>query len=495
MKLLFACVYMIGMILLLTGLFRIKKSKNPMVRLNAGFLTVMLFMGIQAVAAFAFDLVHIPINILSVGLFDFFIGCLLWIRYKFVGVQEYKKTDDGDVIGLIVGVLIVLGVALYAWGLQLNFTFFSSDSIAMHLRISRWLADEQSIRDNLYFEGLNGSIWIQILRVFLSADVADEKGQHLSQIFSMVLSEVGFFALIRTYHREKKNSALAVVISGLYFIGYPLYAAAMGFAYFSQVINIIVAILLVTKMVCDDEMDGIYKYVSFWLLLYSVFACYTLFVPIVFPAVFISLWMECSKKKRRFVSLAALLEEIKVFLLPCVLGLMNSFSNVAELKSGAGITNDGGCYFDLYSNVIWLVPFALVGAIIMLKKNKGDAVVWSGGITLLALLFAIVFNLKGRISLYYISKFYNLLWLCFFVLAYVALTEWKEYKKEFIIGIAVMVVAFCILRFSGLAETLIANNPPGYIVVQDMKHSYFPNIYVFNWKSVDMLHFITYYMH
>ena len=182
------------------------------------------------------------------------------------------------------------------------------------------------------------------------------------------------------------------------------------------------------------------------LLLYGIFVCYTLFVPTTFFGVFVALVIYMIKKDgKKIINLHNFLEMLKVFLIPSILGMVQSISNIKFLSSsGTGISTDGGCYTDLYSNFVLLLPFALIGAYLIIEKKKKDCTIPITIVQLLFMLFLFYRAMKGTVSAYYYMKNNSLLWTLIWILAIEAILYMIEKQKAAII-FPLMFVAFIIM--------------------------------------------------
>ena len=494
-----AIFYLVTTAWLLYNAWTIKKSDRKADFLTSVFLSCLFLLGEQAVFAFIFHFVHIPTGLVSIGVSNLLVGVGLFFGTRKIGKQSYEKPE----ISAIIGVLIITAVTLYfyktIWGFSFARTAFGSeDGVKVHRMLAKFLAVNGYYENIQYFEALHEAIWMNLLAPIFGAINSYDKGHMFTQLINMEYTSFGFYVLLRRYRKgvysdEKKRNILAAVVCVFYLLGYPLYASMFGFAYFVQIMNIIVAIMVLYSLMREKEASPWVLYGMLNILLFAMFPCYSFFVPIVFPALFLAIWGEYKEETGKWFSLDLVKKEVQVFLLPCIFGLINSVSNVKELGDGGGITNDGGCYFDLYSNFLRLLPFVAIGIAIVWKKRKTDLLIILNAWTLVVFAGLFALNAKGKISLYYISKVYNILWLVCFAFIFLAFAHLLEKMPALVVGLALMFALSFVSHSSGLPEKIQASNPPGYITLYDNEHGIYPNVYWFNEQWVAILHGQTHF--
>ena len=70
--------YLISVAILFSGLFLFKKSDRPLKSATWFIASMMLFLCINVFAASIINLIHIPINLLTMGIFNCIAGGGLW---------------------------------------------------------------------------------------------------------------------------------------------------------------------------------------------------------------------------------------------------------------------------------------------------------------------------------------------------------------------------------------------------------------------------------
>lgn len=483
-----ALLYLISTIFLIYEVFWLKKSKDRLNPISSFFVCLYVLLMVQAFLAGICNFIHIPIRLLSLAVINIIIGVLIHSITQMKKKQEYASVARIDIFSLICNVLITGVVAYVFFGARLEVTFVSVDGSA-HYSMAKNILINHSLGTNMYFEALNDAILMMIVRAFISAEVAVVKAFVFSQVASFFIGIHAFYLLCRSYFDDWKEGVVAEIFAAFYALGYYLYAVIYGFAYFAQVMNIIICIMILVKLYSDKKINRIPAYMALNLALFSLFVCYSFFVPVVFFAVFIALSILMREETNRFISLTWVKEQISVFLCPSIFGLLYSFSNVKELGSGGGITNEGGCYFDLYSNFLIFLPLIIAGLLIVWKKKKSDITIIMAGMASLYWCVLMIMNLKDRASLYYVSKDYNLLWIlgCFF--ACVMTWEIRKKNKQLLIGAVFTIFVMGILLHTPIQQKIIDDNP-GYVTIYGDVTSMVPHIYWFNKIQINAYHYL-----
>ena len=461
-------------ILLFLFIFHIKFSDRSISCIVKATLSIILIMGWHAFIAAIYGLISIPISLVTIGIGDFILLIVTGIVDHKYGIQNLCNKKEILLIFCIILISSMFGYKFYGKELQVH--FWSVDGAA-HCEMALTVANKHILGTNLYFSALNNGLAMMICKPFIGEDYL-YKVFVAMQVYDLALSGLVYYSVISQFSADK-NSALKIVFSILYMLGYPLYSIIFGFSYFGMSITLIAAISLLIQLYNKEMIEKSIFYISINILLFSLFVCYTYFVPVVFAAVFFTLLLKNEKSQKYRNNLKIMKEELIVFLLPCLLGMMYSYSNVKELGNGGGITNEGGCYFDLYSNFLPILFFIILG-IYFYRRKKENRIFFMLAIFSIAFFFVLLYLHKnGHASLYYLSKIYNLFWLIAFVFAF----EGFLYLLNQNPSICKIFITFCC--FFGIICILnkckIQLNDPTYS--KKLAIDYISDIYKFNYSS------------
>ena len=447
--------YIISYTALLLGIFLIRKSDKKLSAVVHLTLSVMTSFAVQAAAAAVFYIAHISIGIMSIGIVDAAIAVLLWIFIIREGSQKYY-IDVPDVTALIILFLVAGFMYSKRFALGHDISFASIDS-ATTFDLIRTVALEHRSLTNMFFSIVNSALPMEaalpitgefyMFRIFL-----------LWEIGYYFMSGMFFYILVRSLLNSKGLKALGIVAAVIYMLGYPLYALIFGFSYFSLGISIVAYIIYATMLYIDGEVRKRSAVIMLNLGLLGLFLCYMMFVPAVFFGILIALGINLMREGKLF-SLKTIKTGLTVFLAPSIVGLLITAANLSfishstvvsgDSEGSRGIAMDGGCYNDMYSNFILLLPFVITGIVLCIKKltnkeTRKDAtgieiVVPSVFVTMFAFAAVLFISaMKGYVSVYYYVKNNNIFILLAWCLFMIAASEmWSKGKTFFISFIAV----------------------------------------------------------
>ena len=229
-------------------------------------------------------------------------------------------------------------------------------------------------------------------------------------------------------------------------MGYPLNSFLFGFEYLSMGILLICLIFDIVHYFKVKELKIAYIVIIFALLNFGVFSAYYMFVPFLYPALWLYFCIHSYEKDKSIFTKKNILLLVTTLLIPFFLGIIyfiipgiygviiNSAIDAETLLKyssnlvGRGLATYGYIYVNLYSNMILLLPMAIYFIVKEWRENK---------FAILNMIFCIVFIelmlvgfLFGKVSIYYLTKNYFALWFIMFYLNYKGLVElYKKYPK------------------------------------------------------------------
>lgn len=415
-------LYLGSLLALWLSVLLVRKSSRQENLLVWAVISFMLMLCIQAFTCGVIGLLGIGITLLSAGLLNFLTAAGLgWLTVR-KGIQLYRLSlMDLIAVGFIV--FLTYRFALHHYGVSLDANFVSVDA-AIHAKHAREVALEHRLPISMYFAalptGLMMSAWSSLTGMEPGAFY---KVFIVCEMVYLALSPLMLWAVIRESCGEGWIRRLVPMLCApVYWIVYPAYSTIFGFSYFGISICILTLLVFLLKrwFGADHSDSRIWIIIGLNLALFSIFVCYTLFVPVAFFGTLAALGTGMTIRDRKKVfSKRNLLTCLAVFLVPTVLGMLYSSSHLRALNAApgsAGIQTDGGCYADLYSNFIPLVPFALIGVYFVLKKGRWQYIL---PFTAVQFVLAVIFFIgvwHGKVSAYYYVRNNNLIWLLMWIL-------------------------------------------------------------------------------
>jgi len=455
-------------------------------------IAIMTILCWNAFATGIIQLFSIKISLIAIGLTYFIPILYILFTIKKKGIQ-HNNYSLWDIVPIVIGGILLFHYIKNYFGLDLQLHFIASDA-ARHLDFALTTVNSGDIALNMYFHSLNDSLAMLFFNPFISTVMGQAKVFTLMSLFDLVLFGLVFYAIIRPLMKSTLDYIIGNILLFMYVCGYPLYVMQFGFSYYvSAIILIEFIILIATRYLNDSSLSWL---ILLNLALYSLFVCYTFLIPVTYLSLFIAvLWKRFKPTSK--VLLKTALEEIKIFIIPCILGLYYSYKNLSELSSsGGGITNEGGSYFDLFSNFIWLLPIAFVGLTVCFKKIK-HYVLSSFIITnVLFTLLIFILCMKGKMSAYYYYKEYNVLWLLAFLAFFYGVLELEKHRLDLIcISIAIPIALISMVVFR-IEDRITEHNPnimnisaKNFVNIYAFNYNYYKNFPMFNPLYIDLMNY------
>ncbi|MBQ9608468.1 MAG: hypothetical protein IJV15_03380 [Lachnospiraceae bacterium] len=488
-----ACFYIICMLAAVSGFYLYKKTDN---KLYAGTwlpVTFLTLMGYQTFVAGIINLIHIPVNIISIGLFDLIPAVILWIFIiKNKQYQKYKY----EWIDFVIWIIIILTVIVFAgkrYGSELLINYNSVDA-AVHFGQARNVVNSQSV-NGMYYSTLHNGLFLEAFGAFGGAGRL-HRVYVLSDVMHLCLAGFMFWGLIRRWAKDNFLKMSGIIIVLMYLYGYPLNSTLFGFSYLGMGVTVIAYILALMDFYVDKDINRWFNIILMALGCYSIFQTYVLFMPVTFFAALICILIRQYKDKKLF-GLDTIWVGLGVFLFATVFGFLYTYGGIfGSSQGGSGgvtvasaINIEGGVYEDLYSNFIFLIPVALVGIICLIKKDNGRLIIY---LTILDVIFVFALlceAVKHKVSAYYYYKNYYMLWLLAWVLFYIGLTYLEKNSR--------LVAAFTIILWLGMLSMSLLNienrlRAKNELLSPQVNAEYLSHIYTFNYIFMNMRNYSPY---
>lgn len=470
-------MYIISTVLLMIAFLFLKKAKEQQNLLKWIVISLGLLFCYNSVVAFIFNLIGIPIYLLSLSVVNsiFFI-LLLFIIRKRKEIQKYYILKR-DVIFVLIFTFIVFLLGFFRFGFPFNIRYDTCDP-GTHFWTTKdfyeqsYLLDRVTDKTIVNFETRQFGSYVNLGIIFKAvAPFINEfdlwQIYILYDIVMLLLSTLMFYFLVSN---EKKKLPFTITFFGvlLYMLGYPLNSMIIGFFYLGHAITIITMLLLLYQMYDSGIINKKLGVIFLIITNLGLFFTYYLFVPCVFGGLFLYFIYKKWKNKEKIFTKNNLLFISLLYILPCVLGFLYFIvPNIGNETQNAihQISLDGLCYSDIVNSVLLFIPIVLFYIINCFKKKKFDfetfiyIVIW----LFIFLIMLLLFN--GMASTYYLSKPYYLLWLLTFVIMFKYIYEvYDKYKIEvncyllFILGCAILSISSIKNDFSILTPNYTKSN-------------------------------------
>ncbi len=441
-------IYILSNIALFASALCTKKKEEKMNFLSTLLITIVLYLCYNPMMAYLLDLVQLPINLISMTICNTIMIAILWgIQlkvYKKITLQAYTVPKKELLVWLVL-IGVQLPIIFQEFGMLDNFRFISTDA-TMHAGVAKKFYETQALVTSLEgIEAVNptfligGYVNLGMLFQTYSGIIGEFPLYKLYIAFDCVvyvLIGLVFYYILKRYAKGSKfKEILAVVITLLYMLGYPLNSLITGFHYFA------LGILQVLTIVYVLQQYG--KHIT----LPALFLCntgilltYNLFAPVVYIIEAIVMVLYHHKETGKWINRNVIknmaiamfipgLIGVSFFLLPRILGNIH-------LEDAQNLNVDGYIYTNYWSNLLVFIPFAIYGIYKQIKEKQYSAIF----IVLLVMLgFTGIFligKLSHQVSTYYYMKNYYILTAFVMLVAFQGISYLVEDKiGKWIVGL------------------------------------------------------------
>lgn len=480
-------IYVLGAGSMFLGVLFYKKNDKTEPLISWIVIDLLLVGCFQCFAAGVFDLVHIPVGLISIAIVDALASGYFWFAIKKSKSRQNYEYKWLDTVFLAVVAVIIIYICHSRYdGLALNLRYMTIDPVN-HFRVAMDVLNGGTVA-SMYYEGVWNAMFIGVFAPLTTVDYY-YKIFVVSELTNLALSAGIIYALVRKCTNNRFNRVAAIVISGLYMVGYPLCSMMYGFVYLGMGLTLIGLIAVLTEVFVNEEMPKWLGIIALMLACNGIFECYVMFMPIVFFAVISCIFLKQFKNKK-LISKDTIVTCLAVFLLPCIFGFIFTYLPIfmQETTVSNAIANEGANYKDLYSNFVPFLPFAIIGYIQIVKNKKNRLMLFLTPYSVIFTLVLFVKAIRGSVSTYYYYKMYFLLWLVAFVLVFYCM-EFVTREGRKIIGSCFAVYMIIMVAMISCAETKIANKCPGLITTN--KASSYTDIFATNYFNLKYDHLVN----
>lgn len=473
-------IYILSLIILIISFILIKKTNKKLNILSFINITIGVMFCYNTFISYVLTFFTIPVTLVSLTIINIFLSIIIitLILWK----KQIQKYEINKIDMLYIGILAitVLIVSYLNFGFPFNIKYETGDP-SVHYLTSEMFAENDSLlitdRDEAYggFSTRKTVSYVNSGLIMKCLDgVIDSFYNYnifiIFGIFVLFITASSMYTTISTFAIDKKTRFLAFVVSLIYTMGYPLNSFLFGFEYLSMGILLICLVFDMVYYFKNQQLKLVYSIIIFALLNFGVFSAYYMFVPFLYPALWLYFCIHSYEKDKSLFTKKNVTLLITTLLIPFFLGFIyhiapqiygviinanldtETMFNYSSHLVGSGLSTYGYIYVNLYSNMLLLLPIPIY---LVIKKWKDNKFAGMNMIFCIAFIELLLFGFTfGKVSIYYLSKNYFALWFILFYLNYKGLVEiYKKYPKVSF-GIVGFYVVLIILNLLFVDTTL-----------------------------------------
>ncbi len=486
--------YLFSVIIFMIIFILTKKSDNILNFISWLVMGLVVIFCLNMFLVFTLYYIHIKSNYFILTIIYLSISGFLYYfkicNKSFCGeknIQKYRCSFTDIVIFIIIFVVCISVGLIRFKGLKIiNYNTVDPavhHAIALKYSEVHQLLDSKNSANHLFnnfsrsMTGsyINGGIFINIFNYIHSHNAFI-----IYNTYTFLISAFLFYITCLEMNKEK-HRLLLLILTCLYVFGYPLCEYLFGFYYLGIGVLLINSIILFFHFINENNFKIENKYVVFMLFLlnYALFFTYYLFVPFIYLAEGIYIFIKFLKKE--WYIKTSLLYFFVTLVLPFFIGfcyfLLPGFLDSSK-SDVSSITAEGAIYRSIISNFYIFIPLVIYYIYNEFKRKKYNYIFILLIVMILGLILLLFLGLKGFISSYYYYKFYYVLWLVVFLSLANLISLNKSNTIQLIYSTIVFIfLIFCVNFFE--IESKIENKNP--LFNSGKTSSYLVDIYSYNY--------------
>ena len=437
-------IYTISSILTFILTILIKKSEEKLEIVKTIVLTLIAFIGYNALVCFILNLTKIPITLISLSIVNFLLSlAFLILILKKKEIQKFEFRNKNLIIVVFYALLSIVMMS-FIHGYDGEIRYLTGDPEA-HYGMARTFSEMTTLGDinEDYFNWMflsytNEGIWCKVFYPYIGTI-------HMFNIY--IVFEILFYALVGIcftflvdkYCQNKYfNYFVVTVFSLLFILGYPLNAWLTGFHYLVVSLIYIITILYSINI---KEIDLKHKIALMGLLNFGIMFSYCLFCPVIYFAEFIYYILKYWKKDRKQLIYLIFF----TLFLPGIMGL--GFVLTSGVNKGTELmATEGYIYKNIWANFILYLPFSIYGVYQNIKNKKRSIIDITAIVLVIYIFILFILMLVNKCSEYYLFKNYFVLWTIISIMNIKGIIDFSSKgKNEKIISITYICIYILLL--------------------------------------------------
>lgn len=491
-------VYLISVIMLLIAFILLKKTEKEIHIISFASISIVALFCYNTFVCYILTFFTIPITLLLLATINILITILLSVKIIINREIQRYSFNKIDILYILSIALIVIIISYINFGLPLNVKYETSDP-AVHYLTAVKFAESDSLLpgtepDEVYGQmaerktvsyvnsGLLMKCFCKNLEPMECYSIFVYFG-----IFTLYLTGVTIFSAMTNLAKKNEHRLWAFIVSMICMLGYPLNSFLFGFEYLSMGLLVICAIINLINYYEKEILRMKYFILLISLLNFGLFSSYYMFVPFMYPALWIYFYIKNYKKTRKILTKEIILLWLVTLIVPFILGFIYHLEpdmyavlinksldteNIMNFSTGivnSGFSMNGYIYINLYSNMLLLLPLPLCLTLYLFIKDAKADMLKNNYFIVLLLFFTMLFieilligNTFRKVSIYYLSKNYFALWIILIYCNYKALLKLSE-KGNYLPRLFIFAYVFLMIICTSVSNVKLVgdalNNP------------------------------------
>jgi len=443
MNSLFYCVSMLALfVLCCIG----KKSEKKIDIIPIAVISMLGILSYQVLLCWGFSFLNVSITLVNLGIANILVCTGMGWMIKKKGIQSFSFSKQ-DITVILILIILISVIAYQDVGNLENIRYSSTDAGIHYIAAKEFYQNDTMLnkvqheietdRQMMPMAYINVGILFKVFAPLIG-EVNLYKIFVLFDITIFSFSGILFCFILKEKIKGKWDLVLAVVMTILYLLGYPLNNLLSGFYYLGVGCLMINAILYILQLQMQSR--NVKRSILF-LVNTGLILSYSLFAPVVYVSEFIYEMMKEKANKKELI-----LDVLITLVIPGILGVI--YLLVPDIERVKGIVLDGYIYKSLWKNIIFFIPFAGYSLFKKVKENKIDYLFIYFVILILFIGVVYLGTKVNIISHYYFYKNAYILWAILLIFFFEGIQMFIEsHQKQSVIAIVYIVTYVLFLSF------------------------------------------------
>ena len=467
-------IYLLSIIYLMTIFMLYKKSDNKLCLISSIIYSICLLFCYNTFIVYLLYLLGINGSIILFSIINFLLGTIISIiiYIKEKKIQKYFISKKKLITFIILGIIIFL-VGFFRYRGFEAIAFESGDS-AIHYSHALKFKDELSILDINNSRNDVEGYYVRIMPIsYINCGLLFNMFSNVDSyivflwynVLSLILCSLLFLVtIIDSFKLKKKDYIYGLFFSLLYTLAFPLNNFMMGFCYLSLGIMTINLLYLTIYSFKDKfNEDILFKILVIFLITFSSFYSYYLFVPALYLSLGLYYIYLFKKKKISFKNMT--LYGVTTLIIPFIIGFLYFFVTLFQ-DLGVGevaktINTWGYCYSNITPLFLFIWGTFYLGWNYIYNKKFNYLIINLFILSGYIFIFLILYLFK-RADLYYFYKLFSMYWLLLLLFLGTKIINYKKYFYIFIFCLTIVNIFVYINPLNAIADYFVRSNIYSY---------------------------------
>lgn len=438
---------------------KLPEKMNLLVSIMFSYVTVLC---IGALGALLMNAAGIPIRLLTMGtvyLLIAIVGMVICIQKR--GIQRLF-IRKWDVVALVVCTLVVGLISLYIFTPYVHINYCNPVDSGVHYLWAMEVVRKECI-SGMFFAALYNGMIINLFKCILPAEWT-YKAFILADIFHVLMELLFFYAVAVIIMKKEKKQWIPLVVSLLYWCGYPLLSFLEGYVYWGMAVMLVEYVLLLLRKYEEMAAERKGLFVCSLIGCFGVSICYIQLAPGLFLTFFGMIIYHAVQDKKIRVS------KKNIIMAVCSVAVAGfcAFIGYRMIFASRNINIFGALKIGIMSTnaleLLLICPFII--SVLFEIWNRGEKWnVFHIGVYIYAGMQFVMTIMSGMhlVSTYYLFKQYIVLWFLVYAVlmekgSYLGKERWRQLRL-YILG----VLCFLTLSYNGNDSGAVSVNHSIYI--------------------------------